>query len=345
MSNLKYSLVNTKIKNFIKYVTFKKILNLFKVKISKFFKTSNVLGKPYVIMIEPTNICNLKCPLCPTGAGILKRKKGHISFDTFKKIIDEVADTAFYVRLWNWGEPLLNKDLYKMIKYIKSKKLFVRTSTNSFFLNNEIAKKLIDSKLDELIVSFDGASEETYSKYRKNSNFQKIIDSIKFLVEEKEKINSKYPIINLQFIIMKHNEHEIEKIKKIAGDLKVDKLMFKAVGIMDSSMKEDIKKYLPSEKYSKYKLEGKDVKTKLESNNWCGIVYDEIVINWDGSVVACCNDMHNTFIFGNMLKEPIHRIWNNEKYQNFRKTILKNKSSINMCENCPGSTKDALINL
>lgn len=332
------------LKYFLKYATAERVKNLALLQLSKFSKHARVKGKPVIIMIEPTNICNLHCPLCPTGAGLLKRKKGHMSFDTFKKIIDEVATTAFRIRLWNWGEPLLNKDFVKMIKYAKSKNLFVNTSTNSFFLNEKIAQKLVESGLDELIVSLDGASEETYNKYRKNGSFLQVVKSLRTLREEKIKAKRKTPSVRLQFVIMKHNEHEIPKIKKLAKEVNVDALVFKTVGIMDPSMSDKIKEFIPSEKLSRYVLKEK-AKSKQKIRNWCDIMYNEVVINWDGSVVPCCYDMHNTFTFGNILDQPFSKIWNNKKYQDFRKQILNNKKSIFMCKNCPGNTKEILLKL
>lgn len=335
-----------KIKYFLKYVLFtrKRLLNLILVNISKKLKLTKVLGFPSTIMVEPTNICNLKCPLCPTGAGLITRKKGFMALPNFKKIIDEMQDYMIHLRLWNWGEPLLNKEIFEMISYAKQKKIFVNLSTNSHLLNKELSKGLVESGLDELIVSIDGASEETYQVYRKGGDFKKIIDSLKFLIEEKSKLNKKTPFINLQFIIMRHNEHEIGKIKKLAKDLKLDQLSFKTVGVMDYFSKEDIRKYLPEkDKYSRYTKKGDKILLKRKVKNWCDFLWEEMIINWDGEVVPCCFDMNNAHVFGNAFKQTIKEIWNNQKYVNFRKKILHNKKDIPMCKECPGTNKKTFI--
>lgn len=326
---------------FIKYVLPNpiKFLNLILVKFSKIMRLKKVLGYPLTVMVEPTNTCTLKCPLCPTGQGLLRRPSGFMDFETFKKIVDQFGKYSLHLRLWNWGEPLLHKDFIKMVKYARKHDWYINTSTNSFFLTPEIAKELVSSGLDSIIVSLDGASEKTYKKYRKQGDFKKVIRAINALVAEKEKQNSKTPRIHLQFIIMRHNEHEIPKIKKLAKELKVDFLALKKVGIMDPSLKKDIKKYLPSGKYSKYTPEGK-IKIR---RNMCDIIYEETVVNWDGSVVPCCYDMHNTYVFGNIRETFFKKIWNNEKYVAFRSAILKNKSQIPMCANCPGTTKGVLV--
>lgn len=340
--------LNRKINYFLKYILIRprRLINFFLVSLSQKLKLIKPFGFPTTLMIEPTNICNLKCPLCPTGAGLIKRAKGFLAFNNFKKVIDEVGDFIFHLRLWNWGEPLLNKEIFKMISYAKRKKIFVNLSTNSSFLTKDISRQLINSGLDELIISLDGASEETYEKYRKGGNFEDIINSLKFLISEKKRLDKKFPYIKLQFIIMKHNEHEIEKIKYLSKKLKVDELVFKTVGIMDYFSKEDIKKYLPqNKKYSRYSLAGDNVSTKTRINNQCDFLWNEFVINWDGTVIPCCFDMNNKYVLGDIFNQTVKEIWVSKKYVGFRKIILKNKKDIDLCKDCPGTNKETFVSV
>ncbi len=338
--------IKQKIAYFLKYVFVKpkRFINFILVNISKILKLPKVYGYPLTLMIEPTNTCNLKCPLCPTGAGLIKREKGFLTFTNFKKVIDEAGDYIIHLRLWNWGEPLLNKNIFEMISYAKQKKIIVNLSTNSSFLTKEIVTRLINSGLDELIVSLDGACEETYQKYRKGGDFKKVVDSIRFLADEKKRLNKKTPSVKLQFIIMKHNEHEIEKMKSLAKIMGIDELSFKTAGIMDYFSTEDIKKYLPCKKeYSRYTINNGRVISKKRVNNWCDSLWEEIIVNWDGSVVPCCFDMNNLFVLGNAFSDKIKDIWNNKKYISFRKTVLKNKKSISLCKDCPGTNKQTFV--
>lgn len=330
---------------FLKYVLIRpnRAINLALVKLSKLLRFPRVLGMPLTLMIEPTNFCNLRCPLCPTGTGLLGRKKDSMSFEQFKYVLDELGPYIIHLRLWNWGEPLLNKDIYKMISYAKKYKIFVNTSTNSYFLDKEAAKRLVSSGLDEIIVSLDGASEKTYNKYRKSGNFAKVIEAMKTLVEEKKRLGSKTPYIKLQFIIMRHNEHEIEKVKKLAKDIGVDNLFFKTVGTMDSAVYESVEKYLPiNKRFRRYDIEQGKIKTR-DMRNSCDYLWEETTINVDGSVVPCCRDAHSSYIFGNVFKQPFKDIWNNEKYTAFRKQVLQNKKIIGLCKQCPGSKEEFKI--
>ncbi len=302
------------------------------------------VGYPSILMVEPTNLCNLKCPLCPTGNGSLTAPRGFMAFEDFKKIIDETGKYLLNLTLWNYGEPFLNKDIYKMIKYAREKNIFVRISTNGhFFQKEENIQSLLESDLDYLIVSLDGASQETFSKYRKNGNFEKVIENIHKISEERKRQNRKSPHIEIQFIIMKHNEHEVQKMKELAKTLNVDRVKLKTVNIeMDLSkdVKETMKEYLPkSENLSRYKKNGNTLKRKGMKQS-CKRLWLSSVINWDGSVVPCCYDPNRRHELGNCLELGFKVVWNNQKYANFRTAIMQNKAAIEMCRNCTGNLMD-----
>ncbi|MFH1249400.1 MAG: radical SAM protein [archaeon] len=316
-----------------------RLFNLMHVKLSKFLRIPHVFGMPTTLMIEPTNFCNLKCPLCPTGLGLLGREKGAMRFEDFKRVFDQFSPYIIHLRLWNWGEPLLNKNLFKMISYAKKQGVFVNTSTNSFFLTKDNAAEIVKSRLDEIIISLDGASEKTYRKYRKNGSFKKVIEALQTLVAQKKKENTKYPAIKLQFIVMKHNEHEIKDAIKLAKKIGVDSIFFKTVGVMDISVYEPIKGYLPKNprlrRYSN-EVEG-------QKRNFCDYLWEETTVNVDGSVVPCCRDSHNGYVLGNVFNQSFKYIWNNKKYISLRKQILKNKGKIPLCEGCNGTKKELRI--
>ncbi len=146
-----------KIKASLKSGSFiKRIINYYLVKISLLIKSPKVLGYPFYLMIEPTNICNLKCPLCPTGEGTLVRQNGLMDFSIFKRAIDELGEYLLELNITNYGEPFIHKELLKMIVYIKEKGIKVTLGTNGHYFNDEFsAKNLILSGVDEIYVSLD----------------------------------------------------------------------------------------------------------------------------------------------------------------------------------------------
>ena len=287
-------------------------------------------GSPPVVMIEPTNICNLKCPLCPTGNGTLKRKKGYMSFEVFQKIINDIEKTAFMVVLWNQGEPYLNKDFSKMVKYASDRGLFTLVSTNGNIDYN--AEEVVKSGLDSMIVSLDGTEQETYNKYRINGKLDKVLDGVQQIVEARKKLNRKNPLLRWQFLVMKHNEHEIAEIKQLSKELEVDNLEFKSVQIYS---KEDIKKYLPTNpKYRRYKVNGDNFELKFGIKNRCRRIWTNAVINWDGEVAICCFDKDGDFKVGNVIESKLSELWKNKKIIKVRNQILTDRKQIPICRNC-----------
>lgn len=296
-------------------------------------------GYPIILMIEPTNICNLKCPLCPTGAGTLTRNKGFMSFDNFKKVVDEIGDYLFNITLYNFGEPFMNKDIYKMIEYAKNKRSFVRVSTNGHFFKEEDVERLVKSELDDLIVSIDGASQDTYVQYRKSGDFNLVIDNLKRIVKMKRELKSKLPYIEVQFIVMKHNEHEVGKIEELAKEIGVDKLTLKGVivGEVDNLSDEEKAQYIPDNpEFRRYSDTKNWINKEKVDIHYCTRVWLSTMIMTDGSVVPCCYDYNATYTFGNAFKEKFMDIWNNKKYQNFRRQIIEDKREFGMCKNCTG---------
>ena len=327
-----------------KEISIKKILNLARNSLAYFLKNSAPKGYPSILMVEPTNICNLRCPMCALGSGTLKRKRGYMSFENYKKIIDECGGYLININLYFFGEPFLNKDIYRMIEYAKRKRIFSRISTNALTLDSkEKIRKLIHSGLDYIVVSFDGTSKETYEKYRVGGDFNKLINNLKILVNEKKRLKSRFPLLELQFLVMSHNQHEIAKMKRLTKKIGADYLRFKTVSIVEGANEIEIKermKYLPEEKYSRYKIEKDAIKPKENIKKSCMRPWLTATIDWEGTVIICCFDTFNKYAFGNVLEKGFMPIWQSQKYVNFRKQIMKNKKSISLCRDCVGSLLD-----
>lgn len=321
------------------YVNPKKLVNIIKCVISELSRNPKVSGQPFSLILEPTNYCNLKCPVCPTGNGSDKRKKGFLSFDNFKKVIDDMSPYLVNLLLCNFGEPLLHKELNKMIAYAKRKNLRVITESNGhFFRDKEEVENFVKSGLDKVIIAIDGTTQNTLAKYRINSKLEGILNGIDNLVKTKKRLKSKYPLIEIQFIIMKHNQHEIKDIEKLCKKLKVDRLRYKTFNMFENYSNIDSGSLLPKNKnHSRYikDKEGKFV-SKIELDR-CSRLWFSTVINWDGTVLPCCQDGHCVHKLGNFFEaKSFKNIWNGKRYIDFRNTFLKHKSKINICKNCAG---------
>lgn len=333
--------------NLLKYFSLKRFYNAVKILIS--FTLSRVIRKPIVwgmpisFSIEPTNHCNLKCPECPSGLGALTRKLGLLKLDDYKNWIDQIKDTGFYVQLFFQGEPYINKNLPEMIKYAQKNKIYVSISTNGHFINENNTDKILEAAPDKLIYSVDGLDEETYQNYRVGGTFAQVDSALRNLVKRKREMKLKKPFIEFQFIVMKQNEHLLEKVKKYCEEVGVDKLVFKTMQI---SSYENALKFLPTnKKYSRYIVDNNPFKIKSEVKNHCFALWRTSVITWDGKVVPCCFDKDADFTMGILNGKSFYDIWNSENYNRFRQSILTDRKQNKMCTNCTEGLKINILEI
>lgn len=305
--------------------------------VSKILRKPIVWGLPVSYSIEPTNHCNLKCPECPSGLGILTRPLGLLKIDEFKSWIDQIKSTGFYVQLFFQGEPFINKHLPEMIKYAQENKIYVSVSTNGHFINENNVDSILENAPDKLIYSVDGLDEESYQKYRVGGTFEQADKGLRILVKRKKELEKKNPFIEFQFIVMKQNEHQLDEVKKYCRDVSIDKLVFKTMQI--TSYQNAIK-YLPvNPKFKRYTINENSFSIKSKLKNHCFALWRTSVITWDGKVVPCCFDKDAEHKLGVLNGKTFADIWLSEQYQDFRQSVLKNRKQIDMCTNCTEGLK------
>jgi len=218
-----------------------------------------------------------------------------------------------------------------MVAYAKSKRIYVATSTNAHFFKPELCDKIVQSGLDSMIISLDGVTQESYATYRVLGQLDTVLEGIRTLVAAKRRMKKKTPYLFLQFLVMKHNEHEIPQVKKLARELGVDRLLIKTTQVMTL---EEAKEWLPqNEKYRRYALTENEFKAK-QGQGLCPRVWMTTLIDWDGQVVPCCFDKNGEHAMGNLADESFDVIWKNEAYSDFRKKMLRDRNSIDICSNC-----------
>ena len=307
--------------------------------LSKWTKTPVQWGYPISLSFEPTTSCNLRCPECPSGLRSFSRPTGMLQSDFFKETIDQLSKDLLYLVFYFQGEPYLNPSFLDMVQYASNKKIYTATSTNAHYLNDENARKTIESGLDRLIISIDGTTQEVYEQYRKGGNLAKVLEGAKNIVRWKKTLNSKKPFVFFQFLVVRPNEHQIDEIKKLALDIGVDEVRFKTAQIYD--FEKDPNRLIPEmDRYSRYKRnrEGK-YEIKNELLNHCWRLWHATVITWDGLVVPCCFDKDAIHKMGDLKGKPFKEIWHNPDYAQFRNRILKSRENIEICSNCSEGTR------
>ncbi len=267
---------------------------------------------PLELMIEPTNLCNLACLMCPHKT--MKREKGIMSNKLFQKIIDQAARLRVKnIKLAGMGEPLLDKDIVKKIAYAKKKNLTVKMFTNAMPLNKKISKQLIESGIDEVIVSIDGGSRKTLERIRKGASFSKLQTNLENFNLERQKAlkrSKKIPELIINVTHQKGNKQERKLIQKTWGKF-TDKIRFFPIHNWGSQ------EVTPRPSFP------------------CHLLFFQMAICWDGRVTLCCIDYECQYPQGNLNNTSLEKIWQSKKVWEIRQLHLRGKSdTIPPCRSC-----------
>lgn len=292
---------------------------------------SNRLPYPKHISIEPvSNMCQLKCPLCPVGAQLLTQERKLMPLEAFKVILNKMPFIRI-LDLYKSGEPFFNPDLFAMIRYAYDRNIKVIISTNfSFAKPHEFFEDVVTSGLERLVISLDGASQESYSRYRIGGNYNLVMANIKKLIETKKKLCSKKPEIIWQFLVNKFNEPDIPAAQKLARDLKIT-LDLRPLDLddelpdvkLDTTLEERKTHWLPANK--KYTAERYHSEFHYPLYpGVCKDLFSRMVVTVDGKVMPCCLLWDTSSIFGDLLTQSFDDIWYNRKYLDARSRFLKN---------------------
>lgn len=306
--------------------------------VSKLIKKPVQWGLPISVTVEPTTSCNLRCPECPSGKREFTRPTGMLQNDFFKETIDELYRKTAYLIFYFQGEPYLNPKFLEMVKYASDKKIYTATSTNAHYLNDANARKTVESGLDRLIISIDGTTQETYEQYRIGGDLKKVIGGAENIVRWKKELKSKTPHIIFQFLVVKPNQHQTEEVKKLAKKIGVDEVRFKTAQIYDYEQGSPL---IPTiDKYARYRQQDDGtfaIKNKMLDHCWR--LWHSTVITWDGLVVPCCFDKDATHQLGDLKKVKFAELWQGAEYNNFRASVLRSRSEIDICKNCTEGTQ------
>ena len=323
-------------------VSLRRVVNAGLCHLSLRWRSSRVLGKPYYLTVEPTNACNLRCPLCPTGRRTLGRKTTRLPLDLYKRCVDELGPYLMKVGLANYGEPLLHRHIVEMIAYAKARGSRVVMASNGILLEKAGARALVQAGLDHIWISFDGTDQETYAKYRVGGELNGVIRAVRALLEARKSLGRTNPFIELQFLVMRHNQHQIEDFRRVADELGVDGRIIKPVSFNVADWDDpDVRKtffgeFFPeNEQYRIYRRRSDGWWWKKDKLDFCTAPWRSMTVLADGSIVPCCRDPRGRYTMGNVA-DGVLKVWNNEKFRAFRRALARGREKMDICKVCPG---------
>ncbi len=286
------------------FITGKKLQNIINAFVEMKLKKTICTSNPFIYRVDPCTLCNLRCTSCNTYK-IKTNEKRVMDFVNFREITEKIKKSAIRISLYDMGEPLLNKDIYKMIKYATDNNISTLISTNfNSFSKNDLTS-LFDSGLTVLEPCLDGFTQETYETYRRGGDVERVKNGIKMVIQKKKEMKAKWPFVNVQVITFNHVIKELKKIRVFLKSCDVDKITYRKENLgFDSPLTFATDKIVPK-------------------RSPCFWLYVGMAVRPDGSVCPCDGRGINRFKYGNILKQSLSEIWNNKYYQFSRALFQK----------------------
>lgn len=289
------------------------------------------LEQPYVLLVDPSSLCNLRCKWCPSGYDALISETGRsqqiMKLELFEKLVEQASEfnEPFKVlRMYKEGEPLVNPLFPEMIKLAKDSKYFKRidTTTNGVLLNKELNRRIINAGIDQINISVNGVSEDQIYKHTgRHINFDDYVNNIKDLYNNKSDCTIYIKSIKDVLTIEEQN-----RFFDIFGEM------------ADRVFLERLSPAWPAFDVSMSGYNYKDVgnyEQPVEKREVCPYIFYIMVINADGTVSTCVGDWKHHQIVGNINEKSIKQIWQGDVQRRYQiEHLRKNKDCFEMCKEC-----------
>lgn len=296
---------------------------------------------PVMAWIEPSAVCNLECPHCPTAAG---RGEGVMSAEVFGDILNRLPPTVRILNLWHRGEPLVAPQFPEMVREASRRHLWTQTVTNGTLLKRgDRARQLVEGGLDRISVAVDGNRPETYAQYRRGARLEEVWEGIEALLQARRRKGRKKPQVIVEVLLRKMDPNEWKEIYRGGKQLGVDEVKFKTYRIPDVTDLTGAVQSLPDNSHL-WRYELGDSRLQLKGSlKGCQRVGYSLVVAYNGEVMPCCFWVH-PFGLGNIIEEGWKALWNGPLRRFAQKVNTPGaREKIPMCSNCTEGVKALYI--
>ncbi len=273
---------------------------------------------PAVIGVDPTNICNLKCAFC--GPIRMKERKGVMDMVLFERLLDECLN---HRKLWmlilhNFGEPLMNKDIARMVSLAKAKDIArsVTFSTNGTLLTEDLARELVNSGLDGLVFSVDAYNREDYASLKGKDLLERVVENARCIMRLKKELKTKRPHVSAKMVRRKGYEHTFSPFVKMWSVL-VDEAVLTPFSNWGNQVVYEGTEVVPTDRFA------------------CHFLWYYPVVSWDGRVFFCCAACDQESVIGDLNESSMEEIWKGAELKSVRLAHLhKRFGEIRSCSHC-----------
>lgn len=278
-------------------------------------KKSTLAGLPVEYIVETTAKCNLYCPMCPRETH--KQPKEDMTDAVFDRLVRESGRSAEHMMLIGLGEPFMDRKIFDRIEYCERHGISTLLSTNGTFFDEATCARLLDTRLEHITLSFDGATKESYEYYRKGARFEKVRDNFIRFARMKQERGSKMQVV-VQMVRMERNAAEVEEFTRFWSAVPgVDQVRVKADET--NLLQPEAGHAAEDWKYPCHYL-------------WRGPMY----VKHSGDVYPCCQSyMLDGQPVGRIGEQPLEQIWNSEAMQSMRRLHVEGRAGeIDICSRC-----------
>jgi MoaA/NifB/PqqE/SkfB family radical SAM enzyme len=299
---------------------------------------------PRSLQIEASSTCQLACPACPTADGSTRPLlgRGHLKVDDFETLLDRNPE-LLQIELSNYGEMFLNPQLPRILEAAHSRGVIVsgNNGVNLNFASEEALEAVVRYRVRGLTCSIDGATAETYARYRRNGDLTKVLANIDRILEHKRRYDTVFPILFWQFVVFGHNEHELEMARSMAAERGmhfVPRISWDSdLSPVQNSGLVSIQTGLGAATRDDFReTHGRDYTRDI-----CYQLWQAPVANWDGKVLGCCVNYWAEF-GGNLFTDGVAASANSTKMQQARAMLTGHSSAI---PGVPCTTCDQYLSL
>jgi radical SAM protein with 4Fe4S-binding SPASM domain len=285
-------------------------------------------SKPEVVAIESTNYCNIKCIMCPRGEpDLMRRELGHMQPAVLGRIIEQIEFFGEPTWLHWFGEPLMNPSIFEQIKIAKRRISNVGISTNATLLRPQAQLNILNSGLDTIMIAIDGATAEVYENVRKSERFEfeQVRENAEQFLALRRARGQTTPFVVLSIIAMDITSPDLEAFRDYWEARGADQVIFKPYanwGGQYSDVIDDLGAIKPR------------AASGSPREHPCKLMWQSMVVAWDGKVVPCCYDYDAKMVMGDLTTQTAEEIWNSPAYVELRRAELEGRNNSALCANC-----------
>jgi organic radical activating enzyme len=315
-------------------LTAKRLANLYLSRLEHARGAVQLRSYPTKLTIEPTNVCNLRCPACFTGIGSVGRVRSLMSMELYRQLLSELGDTLFELELCNWGEPLLHAELPTMIAEAAQRGISTLLSTNfSVPFDAARAERLVASGLSVMGVSIDGATQDSYATYRVRGQLERVLANCGLMQQAKQRLASSTPHIYWCFHVFPHNTQDIDAARRMAGELGMELVVEKGWVVGEEWGRDSPYQYF-----------------KNPDPGRCDFLWTRAVVNNDGGVAPCCGSFYREddmggFDYAANGARAFRAVWNGPRFRAARRFYTQRpapeqaspEERAHICYECPAT--------